>query len=128
MGLQIISISLDSKKVGKIDEAMKNSGIKSRSKYISNALEESLQKQRMLSEMKGENTVVFNITHAHTHKSDVTAAIHGFEHIVKTVVHHHSKKGCLDILIVEGEAESIRKVFRRISSMKGVGSVNCSII
>lgn len=126
--MEIISISLDDGKAQQIQVMMEKSGIKSRSKFFRGAINEMLQKQKLLSQLKGNGTVVFMITHGHLHKADATSKIIGYENIVKTVIHHHSNRGCLDILIAEGDAEHLRGLYRKIQELKGTQGVSCSII
>ncbi|MFH1307135.1 MAG: hypothetical protein ABIH83_05800 [Candidatus Micrarchaeota archaeon] len=126
--MEIISVSLEPEKVQEINRAMELTKIKSRSKIIRTALTSLLNQYKILSELKGVHTVVFMISHRSVHMSDATASIRGFGDIVKTVLHHHSKKGCLDILIAEGDAGKLRDLFRGIQNMKNINSVSCSII
>jgi len=126
--MEIISISLEKEKIEELKEAMELSGIKSRSKLIRQAMGEFVSRQKSLSEMGGERTVIFMITHSHSHKSDATSATRGYENIVKTVLHHHSSRGCLDILITQGDAPKIRELYKKIQGLGGVAGVNFSII
>lgn len=126
--MEIVSVSLDSKKVLEIEELKKELGIKSRSKIFSAAISDFIKRQKKISELRGVATVIFMITHGHAHKSDVTSAIGGYERLVKTVLHHHSTRGCIDLLIVEGEAASILQIYRKISKMRAVESVDFSVI
>jgi len=126
--MKIISVSLEKSGVDEIDEALELTGMKSRSKLIRHAMNEFLGRQKSLSKLSGSATVVFMITHPHLHKTEVTSAIHGYESLVKTVLHHHSKRGCLDILIAEGEAFQIKQLYKKLENMEGVEGVNFSII
>jgi len=126
--MEIVSVSLDSKKVEEIEELKKEFGIKSRSKIISSAISDYIKRQKTISQLRGNATVIFMITHRHTHKSDVTSVIGGYERLVKTVLHHHSKKGCIDLLIVEGEGANILQIYRKIGKLRGVESIDFSVI
>jgi len=126
--MEIVSISLDREKILEIEEMKTELGIKSRSKIFSAAISDYLKRQRKITQLEGIATVIFMITHSHAHKSDVTAAIRGYEKIVKTVLHHHSKRGCIDLLIVEGEAQNIVQIYKRVQALRGVDSVDFSVI
>ncbi|RLG19220.1 hypothetical protein DRN67_03300, partial [Candidatus Micrarchaeota archaeon] len=107
--MEIISVSLEAEDVKKVREIMESLGIKSRSKLIRASLDSLVKEYEVLSELEGSQTVVFMISKKNG-KSDVSKIMHEFQGVIKTNIHHHSPKGCLDILITEGDANVIRSM------------------
>lgn len=121
--MEIISISLDQENVRKIEKIMGALGIKSRSKLIRTSLDSLVHEYEVLSELEGVQTVVFMVSHKRGN-SDISRIIHEFQNIIKTNIHHHSPKGCLDILIGEGDAKIIRKMYQAINNTGNSSSVS----
>jgi len=99
--MEIISMSMDSESVKEMENMMALTGIKSRSRLLRMGLASLLNEYKIM---------------------------HRFGHIIRTNMHQHSERGCLDILIAEGNAEEIREMFASIKNMKGVGNAFCSVI
>jgi len=126
--IEIISVSIRPQQVEQMNKIMQITGMKSRSKLISHAVSKFCDDQKEISDITDDNTIVFMISHNHLHKSDATSTILGYEDLVRTILHHHSKSGCLDILIVQGEPERIKQLYKKICIMKGISSIDFSII
>ncbi len=124
--MEIVSVSLDSENVTKISEIMKTLGIKSRSRLMRASLDSLIKEYEVLSELQGMQTVVFMISQKK--KSDISELMHKFQNLIKTNIHHHSHRGCLDILITEGDAASIRKLYLTIKNSRNISSVSVSVV
>ncbi len=126
--MEIISMSMDSESVKEMENMMALTGIKSRSRLLRMGLASLLNEYKIIEKMKGQQTVVFMVTHVGERQADMNKIMHRFGHIIRTNMHQHSERGCLDILIAEGNAEEIREMFASIKNMKGVGNAFCSVI
>ncbi len=125
--MKIISISLDQENVKKIEKIMGTLGVKSRSKLIRASLDSLVREHEVLSELEGVQTVVFMVSQKKG-GTDVSRIMHEFQNIIRTNLHHHSPKGCLDILITEGDVKVIRKMYLAINNASNLGSVFVSIV
>jgi len=54
--------------------------------------------------------------------------VSGYEEIVRTILHHHSKEGCLDILIVQGDCGQVKQLYKKICTMKEIDTVKISVL
>jgi len=126
--MAILSISMDEGSLADMGRLMKTTGVKSRSRLIRMALACLLNEYRQIGKMEGKQTVVFMVTHSRERKVDMDKVAHRFGHIIRTNMHHHSERGCLDILIAEGKADELREMFGVVKNLNGVGSAFCSVI
>ena len=123
----IISISIDRESSGRIGKMMGALGIRSRSKLIRASLDAFAKEHELLSELKGIQTVVL-IVSKKKGGADVSRIMHGFQKIIKTSIHHHTRSGCLDVLITEGDAGEIRRFYTALANSGARGSVSASVV
>lgn len=110
-------------------ELLKNKlGFRSRSGLIRMALNSLLNECRMVEDLKGENAVVFTVTHRKNRNVDVDRVIHRFEKNITTSIHQHFQNSCFHLLVAKGEAKEINELFRALKTLKGVCSVSSLVI
>src|SRR3989338_6487870 len=122
----IVSVSMDAAMESSLGKAMKVCGVKSRSKLVRMAISSLLKEYLQLDELSGIHTAVFTVTYAHE-SFDLNRVLHDYSEVVKLNTHFDSRKGCAAILLVEGDSEKIRSLFRRIRAYKQVSNVTISI-
>jgi metal-responsive CopG/Arc/MetJ family transcriptional regulator len=125
--MEVISISLAREHVEKIERLMGVLGVRSRSKLIRASLESLNREHAFISELEGTQTVVFMVSQKKA-GGELSRIMHEFKSVIKTNIHHHSPKGCLDILITEGDAEVMKSMYRAITNSSRPGSVSVSIV
>jgi CopG family transcriptional regulator, nickel-responsive regulator len=116
-------VSIDSQLIKKFDALIGRKGYVTRSEAIRDMIRETLVEQEWESgeqETVGTITIVYNhhtreLEHALTdmqHKS--------FHQIVSTLHVHLDAHNCLEVLVVKGKSQAIRKIADRLIGTKGV--------
>jgi len=96
---KIISISLNEDFLEDMEKIQKNMGFSGRSEVIRAGVRELIETQEKITQLNGKIEVVLNITHIHTHSQSQNIGCkvimnirHKFQSIVKTQIHHETKK------------------------------------
>jgi len=122
-GISRFGVSIDSQLIKKFDALIGRKGYATRSEAIRDMIRETLVEQEWESgeqETVGTITIVYNhhtreLEHALTdmqHKS--------FHQIVSTLHVHLDAHNCLEVLVVKGKSQEIRKIADRLIGTKGV--------
>jgi CopG family nickel-responsive transcriptional regulator len=122
-GISRFGVSIDSQLIKKFDALIGRKGYATRSEAIRDMIRETLVEQDWESgeqETVGTITIVYNhhtreLEHALTdmqHKS--------FHQIVSTLHVHLDAHNCLEVLVVKGKSQEIRKIADRLIGTKGV--------
>jgi len=130
--MPIVSISLTSELLRKLERFMKERGYSSRSEAIRDAIRDSLSEYELGKFEGGRVTATITVISEHE-KYDVDKRLmrlrHEHDDIVSGNLHIHlGKNYCLEIFITEGEAEDILKFIGRIRAMRGVKQVKYTMI
>lgn len=125
--MAIISISITSELLKKLDRFMQERGYSSRSEAIRDAVRDSLSEYELGKLQKGK--VAATITAISEHKRHdvderLTRLRHEHDDIVSANMHIHiGKNYCLEIFITEGEFEQVLNFIGRIRAMRGIQQV-----
>lgn len=109
--MTIISISANEKMLADLDRIQRDLGFSGRSETIRAAirtlLSESADKEALTGRVRG----VLLVIHEHEAEDMVTRTKHRFLDIIYTQLHNRFKEGkCLELFILDGEAERIRQL------------------
>ena len=122
-------VSIPSKQVKRFDEAISRLGYTKRSKAIADAINDFiLQRQPGDEGRQVIGSICFLYDH---HVSDVNKKLvkvqHKNEGLIKSTMHSHiTHEECVEVLIVEGKADSIQELYGSISATRGV--INCKLV
>ncbi len=122
-GIMRFGVSIDSQLIKKFDALISRKGYATRSEAIRDMIRETLVEQEWESdeqETVGTITIVYNhhtreLEHALTdmqHKS--------FHQIVSTLHVHLDAHNCLEVLVVKGRSQEIKKIADRLIGTRGV--------
>ena len=122
-GLTRFGVSIDSRLIKKFDAIVGRKGYATRSEAIRDMIRDSLVEQEWEAEDRetvGTITIVYNhhtreLEHALTdmqHKS--------FHQIISTLHVHLDAHNCLEVLVVKGKSQEIRKIADRLIGTRGV--------
>ena len=123
MELTRFGVSIDGDLLAKFDRLINIKGYTNRSEAIRDLIRDSLVQTEWESgsqETIGTITIVYN---SHTRElSDVLTHLqHGyFNSIISTTHIHLDDENCLEVLIVRGKGEEIKKISDRLTSARGV--------
>ncbi len=108
---KIISMSLNDKILKDIDKIQKELGFSGRSEAIRAGLRLLISDKKEKSKLKGTIDAVLLVIHEDENSEEVSILRHKYEELIKTQVHNHLENHkCLEIFILNGEAEKIKKL------------------
>lgn len=129
--MPIISISLTSDLLQKIEKLAGEKGYSSRSEAIRDAVRSFLSEYELSTLEKGEATATITVISEHERR-DVDERLsrlrHEYDEMVTGNMHIHiGKTYCLDIFITEGKSEQILNFIGRVRAMRGIQQVKYTI-
>ncbi|MDK2796273.1 MAG: CopG family transcriptional regulator, nickel-responsive regulator [Archaeoglobaceae archaeon] len=123
-GITRIGVSLPKNLLDDFDRIIKNRGYSSRSEAIRDAIRGYISDYKWLESEKGDVIGVLVVVYDHRVKGVSDAIIslqHQFASIISSNMHIHlSEEQCLEIIVVKGNMEEIKKLVDRISATRGV--------
>lgn len=126
-GVSRIGVSLPKRLLDEFDSIIKTRGYSSRSEAIRDAIRSYIAEYKWLEREKGEIVGVINVMYDHHFKGisdSLTSLQHNFHEIITTTLHIHLNKDvCLEMILVKGDMEEIKKLVDNVSAIRGVTSV-----
>ncbi len=126
--MEIISISLDGETLKELNEIQSSLGFTSRSKMLRSTIDYLLTEYRILDTIKGEREVIFVVTYKEPEKDHVSDILHEFKDAITMTIHQHRRALGVDILNVDADAGTIRRLFSALKRSKCVRSINFSLV
>lgn len=125
--LMRIGVSLPDKLLGKFDEIILQRGYSSRSEGIRDAIRNYIVNYEWMSDVKGDRIGVITIVYAHSQKGledNLTEVQHEFGGIIQSSLHVHlDHDNCLEVVVLRGEGQDVRKAAESMMALKGVKHV-----
>lgn len=116
---KIVSISLNKEILEEIDNIKTKLGFSCRSEVVRTAIRMLIADNKEKEDLRGRISSVLLVIHDQKTEDVVTQIKHNFEDITKTQLHSHLKNGkCLEIFILEGEAEKIGEIVNLFQANK----------
>lgn len=130
--MPVISISLTTELLKKLEEFIQERGYSSRSEAIRDAVRSSLSEYELGRFKKGKVTATITVISEHE-KHDVDERLmrlrHEHDEIVSGNMHIHlGKNYCLEIFITEGDVGKVLNFIGRIRAMRGIQQVKYTIV
>ncbi len=126
-GITRIGVSLPKNLLDEFDRIISTRGYSSRSEAIRDAIRNYISEYKWLESEKGEVVGVMVIVYDHNVKgvSDIIIDLqHDFGEIVTSSTHIHlNKDQCLELVLVRGRMEEIKKLVDKLSATRGVLNV-----
>lgn len=116
----VISVSLSGKELADFDALVEHFGYGSRSRAVRDALYHFISQHRMKFN-KGDLSLVLTLVYDADHGTDkLNEVIHGHQDLIRTSLHNHLGKQCVDVLVTHGESEAIHSLLDRLAGVKEV--------
>jgi CopG family nickel-responsive transcriptional regulator len=115
--------------VREMDELQRTLGFTGRSELVRAAIRLLLQDSKEKSSLSGRVNAVVVLTHIEEDEEQVTRIKHKYDEIVKTHVHSKpSKKRCVELFLLEGEASEVASMTKEFQKEDGIRSVSLLIV
>lgn len=122
---RIISVSLSESLLEEVSRIQREMGFSGRSEVIRAGLRRLIAERRELERMKGRINSILLVVHEREDEDVVNRIKHEFDDIINTQLHSHLKgEKCLEIFILDGEAERIREIVDRFETCGKMEYVN----
>lgn len=122
----VISVSISGKELADFDSLVEHFGYDSRSSAVRDALYHFVAKHRLDMQKAGE-VVLTLVYDSESSQDTVRDKVHRHEDLVQTSLHQHVGSKCVDVLVVQGDADGIHGLLDDLTKVKDV-RVNMSII
>lgn len=123
-GITRIGVSLPKNLLEEFDSIIKVRGYSSRSEAIRDAIRGYIAEYKWLESEKGEVVGVLTVLYDHTVRgvSDALISIqHAFSHIITSDMHLHlSDEQCLEVIVLKGNMEEIKRLVDKVAAIRGV--------
>ena len=129
-GLPIISISIPKKLLERVETSIREEGFANRSEIVRQALRSYIMESRSLKELTDEITASITIIYERdATKGQISEIQHSFGNIISTFLHAHlTKNYCLEVIVVKGDADTIRKLIEAFRTNKYINQVKVSLL
>lgn len=125
--LMRVGISLPENLLNKFDEIINQRGYSSRSEGVRDAIRSYIVNFEWMSDVQGERVGVITIVYSHTQRGledNITEIQHDFGALIQSSLHVHlDHDNCLEVVVLRGEGQEVRKAAERMMSLKGVKHV-----
>jgi|SRR5664280_288839 CopG family transcriptional regulator, nickel-responsive regulator len=128
--LMRIGVSLPEKLLSRFDEIILKRGYSSRSEGIRDAIRNYIVHYEWMSDVQGERVGVITLVYAHSQRGlvdNLTEIQHESGSIIQSSLHVHlDHENCLEVIVLRGEGQDVRKAAEKMMSLKGVKHVKLS--
>ena len=108
---RIISVSLSENLLEEVSRIQREMGFSGRSEVIRAGLRRLIAEHRKLERMRGRINSILLVVHEREDEDIVNKIKHEFDDIINTQLHSHLKRNkCLEIFILDGDAERTREI------------------
>jgi len=125
--LMRVGISLPENLLNKFDEIILQRGYSSRSEGVRDAIRGYIVNFEWMSDVQGERVGVITIVYSHSQRGledNLTEIQHDFGGLIQSSLHVHlDHDNCLEVIVLRGEGQDVRKAAEKMMSLKGVKHV-----
>lgn len=122
--MRVVSISLPEDMVEAVDRVTSQGAFSGRSELVRAALTPFLEGKKQDHERRGPATATLTLSYDEAVGEMVNRQRHRHEAPITTMVHGHTgEHGCLEILVLEGDAEEIQALAEEFQGRQGVHRV-----
>ena len=127
--IPIVAISMPDEDLAKLERLQKEGGFSNRSEVVRHALQSLLEEHRSLEGYSGDVTLVVTTMIAPGGKGSQLSRIqHTHNSLISAMMHAHSMDGaCVEIMVVNGEANEARQFVQKVRALKQVVRVQVSL-
>lgn len=122
--MPVISVSINEKLVKKLDTLKEDLGYSGRSEIIRSSIRTFIEQKTEIEDLEGKSNCLISVTHEEGELESISEIQHKYQEIIKTQIHDHLENHqCIQIYLVEGQADKIRELWKDLQSNKKVKKV-----
>jgi CopG family nickel-responsive transcriptional regulator len=122
--LVIVSVSLNKEILTEIGKLQKSLGFTGRSEIIRASLRSMLSEEKRRRDLIGELHALFLVTHDEKADDEINEMRHAYDKLINTHLHNKiDKERCLEIFVLNGDANQIKDMTKRFQSNKKMHNV-----
>ncbi len=122
-----IGVSLPEKLLSRFDEIILQRGYSSRSEGIRDAIRNYIVHYEWMSDVQGERVGVITLVYSHSQRGlveNLTEIQHEFGSTIQSSLHVHlDQDNCLEVIVLRGEGQDVKKAAEKMMALKGVKHV-----
>lgn len=128
--MTIISVSVPEILLERVESSIKEYGFANRSEIIRQALRTFINESKNINELSGETTASITIIYERKPtKGRISEIHHNFGDIISTFLHAHIDEDyCLEVIVVKGEAKTIKKLVKAFQINELISQIRVSIL
>jgi CopG family nickel-responsive transcriptional regulator len=128
--MPVISVSVPEKLLDRVENSIKEQGFANRSEIVRQALRAFITETRGLRELEGEIAASITIIYERgAKKGQISEIQHSFGNIISTFLHAHIEEDyCIEVIVVKGEADNIRKLVEAFRTNEQINQIKVSIL
>jgi len=117
--MAIISASIDEETLAELDSLCKSLSFSGRSEAIRAGIRSLAAENTNVEKLSGEMKAVLLLVHEENAEKSASHLAHEFEGVVSTHMHTNLRRGkCLEIFVLDGDAASIRALYKAAKRSK----------
>lgn len=116
----VISVSLSGEELAEFDRMVRHFGFDSRSSAVRDALYHFVAQHRLAFQAGPVDLVLTLVYGADKSQDEIREIIHAHGELIRTSLHSHMGKECIDLLVVHGEARQIHDLVDQLTRARDV--------
>lgn len=128
--MTIISVSIPEMLLERVESSIKEQGFANRSEILRQALRTFINETKNINEQYGEITASITIIYDRKPtRGQISEIHHSFGDIISTFLHAHIDEDyCLEVIVVKGEADTIKKLINALRTNELISQIKVSIL
>ena len=120
--MPIVAVSMSDSDFEELENLRNEGKFSNRSEVVRHAVQSLLSEHRSLEQTKGIITAIITaLYHKEGHGRAISAIQHEFREYINATVHAHTTEGnCIEVIIIEADAELVRDFLKKLRSQKKV--------
>ena len=122
--MPIVSISLNDEILSELDKLQSTMGFSGRSEAIRAGIRTFVSEEKQKSDLSGKIHAILLVVHNDEFDHVVSGITHNFEDLITTHLHSKiEKEKCMELFIIDGEAEKISTMTKNFQTNKNMDTV-----
>ncbi len=119
--MTVISVSIDDRLLEEVDKLEKRQGFTGRSELFRTALRSLLERTKDTEQLDGVSDAIILVKYTDGDAEAVSDILHDYRSIIQSQLHNHLENhACIEILVVNGDGNSIKELWKNLQTSKNV--------